>query len=381
VSAGARGAVLTGLALMLSCSGGPPPCTQCGARCVSLETDSDNCGTCGNSCGAGSVCLGGACMLTCPQGYFECQDGCANLQSDPLHCGTCTTMCDPQSACTGGVCARLCVDPQQVCDQLCVDTSTDRANCGSCGMRCAPGSVCSGGLCVASCAVGLSTCPGDGGFFCVDLDADENNCGQCGHACTGTQRCAAGACRAVVRTPASCAELDGGPGPFFTQLYFGGALGRPFTALCGADAGTYLALPHTGSGANFSRLAGAPDAVSRYSAVRFTAAPDGGALLLTDDSAFALSTGSPLDYGFAGDCAGALSQTGTANVDLRGTAFAVDGTFALSGTMPAGSTTVSASRQVVDLTGGGACGQNEVLNAALAVRYCAALSTDGGLCP
>jgi hypothetical protein len=382
---------------VLACVGSPPvPCTVCGNQCVSLDTDSDNCGACGNGCGPGQVCLGGSCQLTCPTGWFQCPDACANLSWDAQHCGDCSTVCDPQSACVGGTCTRGCIDPEQVCDGLCVDPSTSRAHCGGCDLPCAPGQVCSQGACVESCAVGLSTCAADGGAFCTDLDSDDGNCGACGHACGAVQRCASGLCRNVVSTPQSCAELDAGAAPFFTQLYLGGALSRPFTAVCGADGGTYLSLLHLEPQANFARFAAGgaftgSDVVSRYAAVRFERVDAGQYAVLTTDRAFAQTTGqadrpgnpsvTQVDYGSAADCVAASSMSGTGNVDLRGTPFVVEGAFAVAGFMAAGTTTYSPTRQVVDLTGGGFCGGNSVVNGQLMVRYCAPPLNDGGLCP
>ena len=37
--------------------------TGCGSTCVSLSSNSSNCGTCGRACGAGSSCSGGSCYL------------------------------------------------------------------------------------------------------------------------------------------------------------------------------------------------------------------------------------------------------------------------------------------------------------------------------
>jgi len=51
-------------------------------------------------------------------------------------------------------------------------------------------------------------------------------------------------------------------------------------------------------------------------------------------------------------------QEGKSNIDLSQTPFVVKQTFALRGASPTGTTTVSTSKQVVDLTGGGFCGSN-----------------------
>jgi hypothetical protein len=42
------------------CAEGDSDC--CGPVCTNLETDADNCGTCGNACEAGASCVDGACI-------------------------------------------------------------------------------------------------------------------------------------------------------------------------------------------------------------------------------------------------------------------------------------------------------------------------------
>jgi hypothetical protein len=83
--------------------------TTCGSACVDLQTDSANCGSCGNTCPAGvgdtfSGCVAGAC---------ECRGA--------------------------------------LCDGQCVDTATDIQNCGGCGMPCPEGAgsvvLCVSGQC------------------------------------------------------------------------------------------------------------------------------------------------------------------------------------------------------------------------------------------
>jgi len=87
--------------------------TVCNGQCVENQTDNFNCGTCGNACPNGSVCVGGACA--CPAGLSQCN-------------GTC------------------------------VDPGTDPGACGYCGHACAGGQVCSNGQCVTACDVGLTAC-------------------------------------------------------------------------------------------------------------------------------------------------------------------------------------------------------------------------------
>lgn len=82
------------------------------------------------------------------------------------------------------------------------------------------------------------------------------------------------------------------------------------------------------------------------------------------DQTFSTSTGeiehgaiTSMPYGTAMDCVAPLSMSGRANIDLRGTPFAVPGEpFVAEGNWVNWSVTKSFDGQVVDLTGGGYCG-------------------------
>jgi hypothetical protein len=72
-----------------------------------------------------------------------------------------------------------------------------------------------------------------------------------------------------------------------------------------------------------------------------------------------------MPYGTASDCLTTGSNTGAANIDLRGTLFEVDDTFVVRGFLPFGSANGASganfeafhvTSQVVNLTGGGFCG-------------------------
>ena len=186
----------------MNCDAGLAPC---GGVCVKLNNDQNNCGACGNACGAldcvNSVC-GGSCPADRPD---DCGD-CVDSQTDAANCGGCFNACDAGVACVGGVCGGgagpACpADKPDDCGGVCTDLFTDPANCGFCGFACAAGETCGGGACVGQAAPALVDCAGQGlfdcGGVCVDLTTDAANCGLCGFACAPGETCEAEFCHAA----------------------------------------------------------------------------------------------------------------------------------------------------------------------------------------
>jgi hypothetical protein len=165
-----------------SCAGGGQACN---GTCVDTQTDTFNCGKCGVACGAGSTCENGAC--SCPEPLKACSGMCADLGSDASHCGSCDLACDAGQVCLLGACANGCGELEQ-CGNSCVDTQSNVLNCGECDNAC-PGGI--------ACVEGVCTCPNNGtvcGLDCVDLQTDATNCGSCGTACAAGEVCSAGKC-------------------------------------------------------------------------------------------------------------------------------------------------------------------------------------------
>jgi hypothetical protein len=146
----------------------------------------------------------------------------------------------------------------------------------------------------------------------------------------------------------------------------------------------YLLLPFSGNGSNFSQYTAGgaspgTSVVTRYSAIQIDPVPIQLYPLTfranIADETFSSSTGqlchssfavpcadsdlvTSMPYGVAFDCVAPYSATGIANLDLRGTPFAVVDTFVTrSFPGPSGSTTF-VTPQLVNLTGGGYCGWN-----------------------
>lgn len=165
-----------------------PGLSLCGAVCVSLQSDPQNCGDCGVACGAGKVCSGGTCGAVCDPGLTECSGACVSLSTDPNNCGACAAVCnlpDALAGCGVGKCTvASCIAGFGDCNASAQDGceanfSSDFANCGACGAACTGGLVCSAGNCTTVCAPGLTECSGS----CVSLLTDPANCGACGAAC------------------------------------------------------------------------------------------------------------------------------------------------------------------------------------------------------
>ncbi len=245
-----------GMCEITSCSPGFGDCdAQYNDGCeVNLETDDNNCGSCGTACGNGKACKNGMCadacgpcmaanatagcdgngqchIIQCNPGFVDCNlvyaDGCEmDVRSDQKNCGGCGNMCI-NGPCVNGMCQMNacgncmapnakpgCVNNQCAiiscligfadCDTLyadgCeVDTTSDVNNCGGCGGACKfPNAMaaCVNSQCeVAGCQAGFADCDGNHLNGCeVNIASDANNCGGCGIACGMNLVCVNGAC-------------------------------------------------------------------------------------------------------------------------------------------------------------------------------------------
>ncbi|MCY1010799.1 GON domain-containing protein [Nannocystis pusilla] len=184
--------------------------------------------------------------------------------------------------------------------------------------------------------------------------------------------------------PESCAEIrdidaSNGDGEYLIEIE-----GHEVVVTCVDMASTpkeYLTLPNTGS-ANYSAYGtgqntSTPAVRTEYTKVRLNPVD-----LTVDitDKRFSTSNGKwaqfgwsyhyEWDYAHAADCRSPWSQTGRANVDLTGTPFAVEqDQFVVWGSEPAGTVTYSAGDQVVELTGGGYCGDHRPEGTQLQLRW------------
>ncbi len=276
-----RWAALMSLGLALGCSGAgsrtgdggvTPPgscspvcssgqsCCSSGASyvCASFDSDPNNCGSCGVSCGGGScvggVCTGvpdgggrdtsvgpGMCSPSCSSSQRCCGTSCSNRQAPAgmldgrsdtsfSNCNGCGLACDTERASVCGQQLGGSGPPQCLCGNFaqcpvgqrcvsnggtftCADLSSDPNNCGEVGTVCGEGESCVGGVCGcggtgAACVDGQACCGG----ACVDVTSDAANCGACGTACSAGETCAASSCGCGDTGVACSAPTAGGLG-------------------------------------------------------------------------------------------------------------------------------------------------------------------------
>jgi hypothetical protein len=190
--------------------------------------------------------------------------------------------------------------------------------------------------------------------------------------------------RSHASAASSCAEIraahpDAGDGDYEIQagpIQAGPAAGALVRVYCRDMARapreylTLLRTRATGAGdANCSHYGASPNSPPGGQTTCFTRVRLIPSALAVDvgDTTFAIKDGTEVRFGdnrqdavpyaTAEDCVSDRSHTGTANIDLTGTPFAVErDQFVLSGWRPAGTATLRAFDQVVDLVGGGHCG-------------------------
>jgi hypothetical protein len=130
--------------------------TKCGTECVNLLTDSRNCGRCGTACptvaNGAAVCIQGLCGFNCSPGWANCDqnrsNGCeTNVNTDSRNCGRCGNSCLTGTSCSGGTCVGAGATGTRI------NLQVERKSCGRCGAECAAGQTCIyvNGTCVLSC--------------------------------------------------------------------------------------------------------------------------------------------------------------------------------------------------------------------------------------
>lgn len=143
------------------------PSVLCNNICVNIQTDKNNCGSCGVVCpnypNAITSCVGGNCMIaSCNSGFANCDgmlaNGCeTNLSNSTNNCGACGNICsfpNASAVCVNGTCSiGACNAGFANCDGMAangceVNLTSSNTNCGTCGVVCPSGRRCVNGVCV-----------------------------------------------------------------------------------------------------------------------------------------------------------------------------------------------------------------------------------------
>ena len=187
---------------------------------ANFATDPNNCGGCGNDCGANASCSSGSC--SCNAGYGNCDgswsNGCEiDLRNDDNHCGSCGNDCGQNAYCQSSSCN--CNALWGNCDgnwgNGCEQTLTTLSDCGGCGVSCSlphANETCASGSCqVQSCDSLWDNCNGNHADGCETPLDTLSDCGSCGTACdlaNASETCSGGICR-IVSCNANYYDVDG----------------------------------------------------------------------------------------------------------------------------------------------------------------------------
>ena len=162
------------------------PANKCGSDCTDFQNDNSHCGSCDNSClYQEETCVGTTCKCNganetrCPTSCVDLQVGTPYSNMNTENCGTCGHSCGVNEICEAGQCKCTTCG-----GTTCIDLKTDLDNCGSCGSRCSMFLGCENGTCHCD------LCNGN----CKNFQRDVYNCGSCDNVCGYYETCTSGQC-------------------------------------------------------------------------------------------------------------------------------------------------------------------------------------------
>ena len=123
-------------------------CTTTGPAAASCQSGGP-CASYALSVDSGALTGLSVCGPPCSVGSILCEDACASLNSDSNNCGACGNVCSGGTTCISGIC---CLPGQAACGGVCTSTQSDDNNCGNCGVICGSGLSCVSGSCCSTCA-------------------------------------------------------------------------------------------------------------------------------------------------------------------------------------------------------------------------------------
>ena len=194
----ARGTCMVGMCA-IACDPNRGDCDGVLANgCETDLTTSQNCGACTTQCTGGTLCgmRSGAygCVSSCTAPTpMQCGSNCVDPQSDTDNCGTCGNICPVPTngvpSCTAGVCGVVCDAGFHLCSGACVSNSA----VATCGARCsacpapphASASCVGGSACSFMCLPGYADCNGVASDGCEADLSSPSTCGACS-ACPGS---------------------------------------------------------------------------------------------------------------------------------------------------------------------------------------------------
>ena len=194
------------------CNGLDDDCDGMPDEDFDLQTDTENCGSCGMACptlplNGTRTCVAGVCGVRCDPSFLDCNTmeyGCESSDSAVSTCGSCATACSGATPfCDGATstCAASCSGGLTDCGMSCVDTTSDASHCGACDAICPGGAhattTCAASTCSATCDPGFGDCDGMMGTGCETPLDQLSHCGACSSTCTlagAVETCASGTC-------------------------------------------------------------------------------------------------------------------------------------------------------------------------------------------